>query len=136
MKSKLIMFIAALVLASFGGFGSAQAQTADETETANIPFAFYAGGQKMPAGNYLVGIDLENQLITLRGDSGQEIFVVGTPTGDAADNPELVFKHSGNTYALMEVKSDETDLTFNTRVPSLAMESSLALPQVEVALTR
>jgi len=57
---KVIMFLAVLVVASAGVVGSAQAQT-DGTEIANVPFDFYAGGQKMPAGTYTIGIDLEDE---------------------------------------------------------------------------
>jgi hypothetical protein len=133
---KLIMFLAVLVVASAGVVRSAQAQ-ADRTEIANVPFDFYAGGQKMPAGIYTIGIDVESQRITLRDDSGQHyMFLIGTPEGDGNDKSELVFEHSGDIYALQEVKSDVFDLSFRTRVAQLAMASGTSSPQVEVALNR
>lgn len=136
MKLKLIMFLAVLVFALAGGLSSAQAQT-DEIETANIPFDFYAGGQNMPAGHYTIGVDLESQVITLSDDSGEHrMLLMGISAGDGDDKAELLFNHSGNTYALQEVKSDVINLTFNPRVPAQAMESRMALPEVEVALNR
>jgi hypothetical protein len=48
----------------------------------------------------------------------------------------LVFKHSGNVYALQELKSDAYDWVFQTRVPEPAMERRSTSSQVEVALNR
>jgi hypothetical protein len=136
MKLKLIMFLAVMVFTSIGGISPAQAQS-DETEKANVPFDFYAGGQKMPAGNYTISVDLGTHMITLSDDSDErKMFLIGTIAGDGDDNSELVFEHSGNTYALEEVKSDVVDLTFPTTVPERATESRMELPQVEVALNR
>ena len=88
----------------------------------------------MPAGIYTIGIDVESQRITLRDDSGQHhMFLMGTPEGDGNDKSELVFEHSGDIYALQEVKSDVFDLSFRTRVAQLAMASGTSSPQVEVA---
>jgi hypothetical protein len=135
MKLK-IMFLAVMVFASIVSISSAQAQS-DEIEKANVPFDFYAGGQKMPAGNYTISVDIETHTIALSDKSGEhKMFVMGTPAGDGDDNSELVFDHSGNTYSLEEVKSDVVDLTFTTKVPGLAMVSRMKLAQVEVAMNR
>jgi hypothetical protein len=138
MKLKPIMFLAVMVFASIGSISSAYAQSdIDEIEKANIPFDFYAGGHKMPAGKYTLGIDVESQMITLRDESGKhQMFLNGIADEGAYDKPELLFEHSGETYALKEVKSDVLDLTFRTKVPAPAMESRTALPPVEVALNR
>ena len=137
MKLKVIMFLAVLVFGAVGSISSAQAQS-DEIEKANVPFDFYAGAQKLPAGSYTLGVNLEHQMITLSDDSGErKMFLMGTLAGDGYDNKsELVFEHSGDTYALKEVKSDVTDLTFHTTVPNAAVESRMASPAVEVALNR
>jgi hypothetical protein len=138
MNSKIIMFLAILVAASAGVVGSAQAQT-DGTEIANVPFDFYAGGQKMPAGKYTIGIDVEGERITLRDASGQHgMFLMGIPEGDADNKSELVFEHTGDVYALKEVKSDviEFGLAFYTKVSGQATASRISPSQVEVALNR
>jgi hypothetical protein len=133
---KVIMFLAVLAVASVGVVGSAQAQ-ADATEIANVPFDFYAGGQKMPAGKYTVGIDLEGERITLRDATGRhQMFLMGIPEDDANDNPELLFEHSGDVYALSGVNSDLIDLGFRTKVPKEAMASRTSSQVVEVALNR
>ncbi len=113
MKVKVMVFLAVMVVASIGGISSAQAQS-NAVEKANVPFDFYAGGEMLPAGTYTVGVDLEDDLITLSDNSGdRKMFLTGIPAGDGADTSELVFDHSGNTYALKEVKSDVIDLTFH-----------------------
>jgi hypothetical protein len=133
---KFIMFLAVIVVASAGVVRSAHAQ-ADGIEIAKVPFDFYAGNQKMPAGKYTIEIDLEGERIALRDASGRhQIFLAGIPEGDASDNPELVFDHTGDVYALREVKSDVIDLGFRSEAPRQAMTSGTSSPRVEVALNR
>ena len=138
MKSTIIMFLAVLVAVSAAVVGTAHAET-DGTEIATVPFDFYAGGQKMPAGKYTIGIDVEGERISLRDDSGHhQMFLMGTPEVDGNDKSELLFEHTGDVYALKEVKSDVIDfnLTFPTRVPGQATASRISPSQVEVALNR
>ena len=138
MKSTIIMFLAVIVAVSAGVVGTACAET-DGTEIATVPFDFYAGGQKMPAGKYTIGMDGEGERILLRDDSGHhQMFLMGTPEEDGNDKSELVFEHTGDVYALKEVKSDVIDfnLTFPTRVPGQAKASRISPSQVEVALNR
>lgn len=135
MNRKLMMFLAVSMF-SLGGFLPAQAQSDDEVEVANVPFDFYAGAQKMPAGTYSIGLDRETNVITLSEISGKHgkrlMGAAGSPGGE---KPELVFDHSGNTYALREVKDDFVDLTLHTSVPEEEMGSRV-LSHVEVALSR
>jgi hypothetical protein len=136
MKLKVTISCAVLALGLLIGISSAQAQV-DEIERANIPFDFYAGGQKMPAGTYMIWADVEAKTIRISNASGDKsIFLMGIPAGDGYDKSELVFDHSGSTYALEEVKSDLIDLTFATSMPQEVTEGRLALPTVEVALNR
>ena len=137
MKLKLITFFAVLVFAVSGGIvGVAHAQD-DETVKANIPFDFYAGKQKMPAGSYRIGIDLGTGLISFTDESGKhKMFLMGTPDDDGDGKSLLVFTHSGDVYALEELKSDAYDWVFQTRVPEPAMESHSTSSQVEVAVNR
>ena len=135
MKSKLITFFAVLVFASVGIVGVAHAQD-DETVKANIPFDFYAGKQRMLAGSYRIGINLETDVISFTDESGHRIFLIGTVAEQTDGRSLLVFTHSENAYALEELKSDTYDWVFQTRVPEPAMESRSTLSQVEVALNR
>lgn len=136
MKLKIMMSCAVIAFALLTGISSAQAQ-ADEVEKANVPFDFYAGGQKMPAGTYMIWADLESKTIRITDAAGDEsIFMMGIPADGGSNNSELVFEHHGNDYALEEVRSDLVDLVFKTNVPEEAMESSLVAPAVEIALNR
>ena len=93
----------------------------------------------MPAGKYTIGMDGEGERILLRDDSGHhQMFLMGTPEEDGNDKSELVFEHTGDVYALKEVKSDVIDfnLTFPTRVPGQAKASRISPSKVEVALNR
>jgi hypothetical protein len=136
MKLKLITLFAVLVFASVGIVGLAHAQD-DETGKANIPFDFYAGKQKMPAGRDRIGIDLGTELISFTDQSGKhKMFLMGTADDDGDGKSLLVFTHSGDVYALEELKSDAFNWVFQTCMPVPPMESHNALPQVDVALNR
>ena len=135
MKLKLITLFAVLVFAYLGLVGLAHAQD-DETVKANIPFAFYAGKQRMLAGSYRIGINLETGVISFTDESGHRMFLMGAVREEADGRALLVFKHSENAYALEELKSDAYDWVFQTRVPEPAMESHSTSSQVEVALNR
>jgi hypothetical protein len=135
MKLKLITWFAVLVFASVNIVGLAHAQD-DETVKANIPFDFYAGKQRMLAGSYRIGINLETDVISFTDESGHRMFLMGTVAEEADGRSLLVFTHSENAYALEELKSDAYDWVFQTRVPEPAMESHSTSSQVEVALNR
>ena len=135
MKLNLIALFSVLVFASVRIVGVAHAQD-HETIKANIPFDFYAGKQKMPAGNYSIGINLETDVISFTGESGHRMFLMGTVAEEADGRSLLVFTHSENAYALEELKSDADDWVFQTRVPEPAMQSHNTSSRVEVALNR
>jgi hypothetical protein len=135
MKLKLITLFAVLVFASVGIVGLAHAQD-DETVKANIPFDFYSGKQRMLAGSYRIGINLETDVISFTDESGHRMFLMGTVAEEADGRSLLVFTHSENAYALEELKSDAYDWVFQTRVPEPAMESHSTSSQVEVAVNR
>jgi hypothetical protein len=48
----------------------------------------------------------------------------------------LTFEHSGDTYALKEVKSDLLDLSFRTKVPHEVTANLASSAEVEVAMNR
>jgi hypothetical protein len=136
MNLKFIVLLSVLALASVGIVGLAHAQD-DETEKANIPFDFYVGTQKMPAGSYRIGINLETDVISFTDESGKHrMFPVRIAAEEGDGRSLLVFEHSENAYALEELKSDAYDWAFQTRVPVPAMESRSTSSQVEVALNR
>jgi hypothetical protein len=133
---KFITLLAVLIFASVGILSLAHAQD-DENVKTNIPFDFYAGEQKMPAGSYRIGIDLETAMISFTDESGKhKIFLIGTSGDEGNGKSLLVFKHSGDVYALEELKSDAYNWVFQTWMPVPPIESRNALSHVEVALNR
>jgi hypothetical protein len=137
MRSKLITtFLAVLTFVSIGGVSLARAQSVDETDIAVIPFDFYAGGQKMPAGKYTIGINLEQHTIEITDYAKKKsVFVLGTPAGDGQSEWQLVFQKVGDNYALDEMKSDLVDIGFHSDLPAGVMVGQISSPQrIEVAL--
>jgi hypothetical protein len=111
MKLKLINYGVLTAALALVGVASAHAQV-DQVEKVNVPFDFYAEGQKLPAGTYNVGVDVENDMTTLTSaTTGHTVMFLGTPANNLySDNPKLVFNHSGDSYRLREVQSDELNV--------------------------
>jgi len=128
MKFKLIHHSILAIALSLVSLSSAHAQ-ADQVETANIPFDFYAGNQNIPAGVYSIELDLQGNIITLRDNSGHAAFLMGVPAGDDGDyQSELVFDHAGDSYFLREVKSDVLDVSFPITNARAASTESAKIP--------
>jgi hypothetical protein len=68
MKGYKSLLNTVLVIAALGTI-PAFAQSTIQV-TADIPFAFYAGNEKMPAGEYVV-----------KGDTGSQVVILSTPRG-------------------------------------------------------
>ena len=102
MKMKFMMF-ALVPLFSLLTL-NASAQDIEPVAMANIPFAFYAGDQKMPAGTYTIGLSLENKLTSLTDASGQPKLFLRIPADNGSDETELVFEHTGNIYFLKDLE--------------------------------
>jgi hypothetical protein len=133
MKMKFMMFGFVPLLLTL----SASAQDLDPVAKANIPFAFYAGNQKMPAGTYTVSLNLENRLTFLANTSDRKgIFLSGIPDDQGGDETALVFEHTGNTYLLKELKGESLNVAFNIKKPASEIATSGVSSQVEVALNR
>ena len=68
--------------------------------TFKIPFKFEAGGKKLPAGEYLVTVKPEGQLVLKQASTGNEIPVPFTqrldPPRPPIGEPRLVFDMVGN----------------------------------------
>lgn len=136
MKLKFITLFTVLVFASTAFVGFAHAQD-DEAVKACIPFDFYGGKQKMEAGCYRIGIDLENGTISFTGESGKhKIFLMASPGDEGNGKSLLIFKHVGDVYAVEELESDAYTWTFQTWMPVQQIESRNSSSQVEVALNR
>jgi hypothetical protein len=135
MKSRFITFLAVLAFGSVGIVSLAQAEDY-EIGAANIPFDFYVGKQKMPAGSYSIGLDLDTYVISFtERSSKRKTFVSARPKTGGNGLSVLEFNHLGTAYALEKVESDDYDWVFQTKMHGPPTEST-ASSHVEVALSR
>jgi hypothetical protein len=135
MKTKLFAVVAALLLFVVAASVCYAQQTA---LAVTIPFAFQAGNQTMPPGEYRVESVLTGttQLQRLRQVNGAAVMIVSTMSVEARNgnsNPELVFNRCGQTYFLSQIwtggsqghqlfKSDrEKEITLGERRAEIAL---------------
>jgi hypothetical protein len=104
MKTKLFAIGAALLLFVVAASVCYAQQTA---LAVTIPFAFQAGNQTMPAGEYRVeSILTAARVQCLRQVNGAAVMIVSTMPVEARNgysNPELVFNRYGKTYFLSQI---------------------------------
>ena len=102
----LLSLVIALVFALSIHPAKAHAQITGELEV-NIPFQFYAGNAKLPAGKYVVRMldnaDLKVMEISNEDDSVSALFEVDDTEGPAPRKSELLFNKYGNRYFLAKV---------------------------------
>jgi hypothetical protein len=97
------MIVCALTIGSLASTHSATAQGTGVAE-ANIPFAFQAANQTLPAGTYRIDRE-SSHLILLQGPgkaSGMAI-VYETIASHTPHQGKLVFDHYGNKYFLHQI---------------------------------
>jgi hypothetical protein len=132
MKLKHIILSAAVIFLPMVGVRSAHAQT-DEVEKANIPFDFYAGSQKLPAGTYYFALDLPNHLIMISNSAGQQLrFLMGVEAEDGGDVSALIFDHVSDSYFLKDFKSDLLDMSFDMKAERAEANDMASAQQVVV----
>src|SRR5262249_27417586 len=100
-----------MALFAFSGATLAHAQTSDEVK-AKIPFDFYVGSHKMPAGTYLVNVNTLNQEVDLSSaDNAEHIAALGVLSGDETrPAPRLDFDQVGNDYFLKDIATPEATM--------------------------
>ncbi len=69
---------------------------------ADIPFDFVAGSHSMPAGTYIVTTH-DNGAISLSGPEKAFVLSNRLPENDENQKARLLFKRSGETYALSQI---------------------------------
>ncbi len=103
MKTKLLF--AALLLAVFAlavAYGDIWAIKG------NIPFQFTAAGKVLPAGDYTLVPDLDNQLVRVEPSKGTGVALpvitrIAAGVHSTATDAHAVFDKVGNTYFLSEI---------------------------------
>jgi hypothetical protein len=106
-KHQLLAVCFALVLALTIGAGKAKAQITDSLEV-NVPFQFYAGTTKLPAGEYRIQV-LENsdlgvmEISSLDGSTTALFQVQQSDANSAPAKDELIFNKYGDRYFLAKL---------------------------------
>lgn len=84
---------------------TAIAQSSGSTVKVNIPFAFQAGSQRLPAGIYHIAL-MSDQQVLFRGpgrDASGFVMFHSAQTLNAASKSSVVFDRYGNSYYLHQI---------------------------------
>jgi hypothetical protein len=94
----------ALTIGTLASTQTAAAQSSSTVAQANIPFAFQAGNEQMPAGQYRV-VRESTSLVLLSGPSHAEDFIVmhAAISLKAPSNGKIVFHRYGDKYYLSQI---------------------------------
>jgi hypothetical protein len=126
MRNTITSFVTAALLAlPMLGAGVASAQT-DQRVKADVPFAFQAGDKQLPAGTYIIGMDLKNGFasVTTSDGVGEVVMLANTVgTGDGID-AKLVFDKVGDSYLLRDVEAPGLAMTFDFKKAEHGREAS------------
>lgn len=111
MKTKLFALAAALILS---GLATGISYAGQPALCVNVPFAFQAGDQEMPAGEYRLETEVTGagQFQLLRQVDGDAVVILMTlPVESKAENPDpaLIFHRYGQTYFLAQIWSGGAD---------------------------
>ena len=106
MKKQAYTLIGALVFATMIAFSTVNAQSNNYELIANIPFAFSAGSQTLPAGEYRVTVvnpSSDQRVLKLTNTDGKTVIVaMHSVEGKARNNARLVFHRYGDQFFLAQ----------------------------------
>lgn len=118
MKSRCVVHFVLIVMLVFSGVTLGHAQTGDVAKDmvrVDVPFDFYVGNHKMPAGTYFVGLNPDTQRVDLsNADSEERVYLIGVAAGDEQQDqpPSLEFDHVANDYFLKGIRTPEASIGF------------------------
>ena len=108
----VVLAVCALALA-----GVSVAQDDTYRVTANIPFDFYVGSQKLPSGTYLFNVSYGDHSVILRNhDTGRSAVVLAVAAeGTGASEAVLDFDVIGGNYLLADLTTASTGVKFSEK---------------------
>jgi len=113
MRKNIRKFVALACFAvALGGAALAQ-DLAEAVVRANIPFDFYAGNQKLPAGVYTLKVSVDRR-ITLRNQAtGLTCSLLSMPADAMADSKALlIFDEIAGAYLLHSLEDNSVNVNF------------------------
>ncbi len=138
MKSNLLRIATLLAVV---GVLAASAQSLGQVITTNVPFAFRAGDQSLPAGKYTLVSNLVNGTVLIRADEGKDqMFILTNACGGskASENAKLVFHRYGDQYFLSQVwhpgYSQGRELPRSSAEREMARAGQMEIATLEVRL--
>ena len=129
MKKQISNLIAAISFVLLCTVVSANAQSAGKL-VAHVPFGFYAQGQKLPAGDYMIRSMNpragQTTLLISQTDGKAQKMVIMMPTSSRMTEgaATIVFNRYGADYFLSEIKNPAEN--FDARLRQSKQETSLA----------
>jgi hypothetical protein len=106
MKKQIVRIAALTLFVATLAVASAHAQSPSSNQVVNIPFDFYVGGEKLPAGEYLVRAETSRTTMRIqrRDQSPGAYFSIRPVEGREIQNQsKLVFHKYGEDYFLSQV---------------------------------
>lgn len=106
---------------------SATAASASPATTVNVPFAFTAAGQAMPAGNYIVEEGSSGNLVYLRNKATSKSISWVTGPGDSAPTDRKVslkFDEFGSSQVLKAIQIGSQVATFEKKSSKADQETA------------
>ncbi|PYY13486.1 MAG: hypothetical protein DMG61_13195 [Acidobacteria bacterium] len=125
MKFKLALFFAVVLFVPILG-EMAHAQL-DQTVKADVPFDFYAGKQKMPAGSYTLKFDVGSSNVEIFDADNHGMFLLRNEIQNVnASGASLLFDRLGDRYFLKTIETSDLDIGFpvNDAERRLALNTS------------
>lgn len=133
MKSKVTLVFSAIIFATTIGMESSHAQV-DEFVKANVPFDFYAGKQKMPAGSYTLKFDFESDNVQIMDADGHGMFLLRREIDNHKFSAAaLLFDKLGDTYFLKTLETSDVDITFSISDAEKRLAANTSATPVVVA---
>ena len=118
----VVLAVCALALA-----GISVAQDDTYRVTANIPFDFYVGSQKLPSGTYLFNVSYGDHSVILRNhDTGRSSVVLAVAEqGTGASEAVLDFDVVAGNYLLSDLTTESAGVKFSEKkqLANLAQKS-------------
>lgn len=106
----------------------------------NIPFSFQVNDKSLPAGDYVVNLDVPSHRITVNGETGEQVntlFMTCIHPAQFDNRSALVFHKYGEDYFLRQVQTPGSSVSMPvSRVEKFVKRASVERRGPKMALVR